>query len=100
MLMKSELMKALRAILATAGYELVKKDYSPYGWDVMLDIKRLSRMWNYSAGVCFDVGANTGQTATRFLKEFPGALVFSFEPHPETYIALKMNARYQDVQTV
>src|SRR5262249_28991613 len=88
---KLQLMNSLRAILRAKGYELLKKEYSPFGCDVMLDIGRLSRMWNYPASICFDVGANVGQTAVRFLKEFPEAWVFSFEPHPETFNALKMN---------
>src|SRR5271167_4358093 len=89
--LKSEFMKIVRAILAARGYDLVKKEYAPYGQDAIVDIRRLSRQWNYSTKICFDVGANVGQTALRLLREFPGATVYSFEPHPETYAELKAN---------
>ena len=89
--LKYKFMKFVRAILAARGYDLVRKEYAPYGQDVMVDIRRLSRQWNYATQVCFDVGANIGQTTLRLLKEFPGATVYSFEPHPKTFAALKKN---------
>src|SRR5687768_17293358 len=33
----------------------------------------------------FDVGANVGQSATRFAQEFPGAAIHSFEPVASTF---------------
>ena len=91
MTIKSALMKAVRAFLEARGYDLVKREYAPFGQDVMVDIRRLSRQWGYSTRVCFDVGANVGQTAMRLMKEFPGAAVHAFEPHPDTFAALKAN---------
>jgi len=89
--LKSVLMKSVRAFLEARGYDLVKKEYAPFGQDVMVDIRRLSRQWGYSTRVCFDVGANVGQTAIRLMREFPAATVYAFEPHPGTYDALKEN---------
>ena len=91
MTLKSALMKSVRSLLEARGYELVKKEYAPFGQDVMVDIRRLSLQWGYSTRVCFDVGANVGQTAIRLMKEFPGAAVHAFEPHPDTFAALKAN---------
>jgi FkbM family methyltransferase len=35
--------------------------------------------------VVFDVGANVGQSATKYLQEFPQAEIYSFEPVADTY---------------
>jgi len=37
----------------------------------------------------FDVGANRGQTAHKYRALFPAATVFSFEPFPESFAALR-----------
>lgn len=39
-------------------------------------------------GVAFDVGAHRGETTRKILEAFPGALVHSFEPLPESFAAL------------
>ncbi len=40
----------------------------------------------------FDVGANRGQTLTRFLMEFPVANIYSFEPLPASFNELNKTA--------
>jgi FkbM family methyltransferase len=92
--LKSGFMRSVRAVLRAAGYELVRKEYAPFGQDALVDVRRLGSQWRYPMRVCFDVGANVGQTALRLLEEFPGAAVYSFEPHPETFAALKSNLRH------
>jgi FkbM family methyltransferase len=42
-------------------------------------------------GTVFDVGANVGQSATRFLLEFPQSSVYCFEPAADTFTALRNN---------
>jgi len=81
--------KSLRWLIGRAGYEFIRRDDVPFGYDVMWDIKRLSRMWNYTTDIFFDVGANIGQTTARALRELPKARVFAFEPHPHTFASLK-----------
>src|SRR5258708_5417149 len=39
--------------------------------------------------VIFDIGANRGNVTEKYLKMFPNASVFAFEPYPDTYEALK-----------
>lgn len=39
----------------------------------------------------FDVGANLGQSATRYLLEFPRSSVYCFEPAADTFAALRDN---------
>jgi FkbM family methyltransferase len=89
--LKSAFMKSVRARLDAWGYALVKREYAPFGQDVVIDIRRLSRQWGYPMRTCFDVGANVGQTAARLLKEFPEAAVYAFEPHPQTFSELRTN---------
>jgi FkbM family methyltransferase len=39
--------------------------------------------------VFFDVGANVGALTTELLEVFPGASIYSFEPHPQTFLQLQ-----------
>ncbi|MES1022744.1 FkbM family methyltransferase [Gloeocapsa sp. BRSZ] len=43
--------------------------------------------------VIFDIGANIGQTATKFAQSFPKAKIFSFEPVAATFKQLKENTQ-------
>src|SRR5215469_4062013 len=38
--------------------------------------------------IAFDVGAHEGRTAAQFLRFFPDATVYSFEPAPQTFATL------------
>jgi FkbM family methyltransferase len=39
----------------------------------------------------FDVGANVGQSISRYREKFPNCIVTSFEPNPETFTLLEKN---------
>lgn len=54
-----------------------------HGTDLFWDINRHLR--NESFSVLFDVGASEGQTAVSVASIFPNAVVYSFEPIPDTY---------------
>jgi FkbM family methyltransferase len=41
--------------------------------------------------VIFDIGANRGQTTSRYRAEFPRARIYSFEPHPDLFNQLQEN---------
>jgi FkbM family methyltransferase len=43
--------------------------------------------------IVFDVGANFGQSVTRFRRLLPGCEIYSFEPAPETFRDLQVNTR-------
>jgi FkbM family methyltransferase len=55
----------------------------PRGLDPFGDIGR----WcpGYQPGVVFDLGANVGQSAAKFLAAFPSARVFCYEPATENF---------------
>lgn len=86
----SRVTKTIKGILARRGVAVVRPMLR-FGIDPFTDIRRLAGIWQYPVGLVFDVGANDGSTAESALKEFPGAQVVSFEPHPTTFNAL--NAR-------
>lgn len=44
--------------------------------------------------VCFDIGANRGQTIRLFRELFPNSKIFAFEPNPEIYRSLNSIHRY------
>jgi FkbM family methyltransferase len=79
---------AIRGVLEAAGYRVYHRTVLPYGIDFMLDIERLSRVWDVPIRTFFDVGANEGQTSTSALSSFAKARVFAFEPHPVTFSRL------------
>ena len=56
-----------------------------WDYDVRMDCP------DYLPSVIFDVGANVGQSAQHFLKQFPKAQLHSFEPIPDTYKQLERN---------
>ncbi len=79
-----------------AGYDVEKKpgSFPPYrflkrlwlGHDPLSDITTI--LGNRIACV-FDVGANVGQTAARFVSAFPRATIYSFEPDPHSFAELR-----------
>ncbi|MCS6880038.1 MAG: FkbM family methyltransferase [Oscillochloridaceae bacterium] len=58
----------------------------PPGVNLFADLK--VRLPHYRATLVFDVGAYVGDTARRYLRAFPQARIYCFEPTPETYAAL------------
>jgi FkbM family methyltransferase len=73
-----------------------------FGIEPFADVNHLAEQWNYPLSSLFDVGANDGDTAEEMCKAFPEAKIFSFEPHPATYMKLKQrfvaNPRVQTVE--
>lgn len=57
----------------------------PSGYSLEYDLTTLIRKKD---PVCFDVGANVGQTITSFKKTFANPLIFAFEPATQTYQSL------------
>jgi FkbM family methyltransferase len=83
--LRSHVVRMFKRQLESRGRMVV-----PRGWglDPLADVRRLAQIWHYPLELLFDIGANEGQTAKRFLQEFPGAEVLSFEPHPATFARL------------
>lgn len=79
---------ALRNKLARKGYVLWKRSHQRLGIWPLVDVKRLAGRSGVPIRTVFDVGANVGQFAREALREFDGALVHSFEPHPKTFAEL------------
>jgi FkbM family methyltransferase len=71
--------------LIKINYKLVP--FIPNGRLLPLDLKRA----NIYPENIFDVGANIGQTANYFLKNFPDAEIYSFEPVLSVYKELVAN---------
>lgn len=55
---------------------------------------------DWTPGVIFDVGANIGQSAKAFARQFPEATIHCFEPSPDAFLQLVMaTARLPKVRT-
>ena len=66
----------------------------PYGVDLFEDIK--NRLSMFQIGIVFDVGANIGQSAQKYLKWFPKSKIYCFEPVESTFKQLKENFLKKD----
>jgi FkbM family methyltransferase len=55
----------------------------PFGMDPISDIKSI--LENYKIETIIDVGANTGQSALRLIKQLPDAVIHCIEPSFETF---------------
>jgi FkbM family methyltransferase len=55
------------------------------------DIQRLMPKVKDHPLVLFDIGANRGQTAIAYASLYKEALIYSFEPDPDTFLELKEN---------
>jgi FkbM family methyltransferase len=69
-----------RVLKSSIGYEITKVEF---GRDLWSDVKTVLAAGQIKT--VFDVGANEGQSARQFLRHFPKARIFSFEPTPATF---------------
>ncbi len=60
-----------------------------HGRDDLFDIKKTGK----SISIVFDIGANIGQSAKRFRKAFPQAIIYCFEPVRYLYKELRNNTK-------
>jgi FkbM family methyltransferase len=81
--MKALLKKATERL----GGHLFSRESLPTGVNWLLDIQR--GMALSPAPVCFDVGANIGQTVAELLRVIPDARIHAFEPFAEPLAVLR-----------
>jgi len=79
--------KLLRQVVERLGYRYFKIAYQPVGLDHAHDVARFLGS-ERNVKVVFDVGANDGETAQHYLRAFPRAEIYSFEPVAATYQSL------------
>ena len=79
-----------RILRPLIGYEIAKVEF---GRDLWPDVKAVLAAGKIKT--VFDVGANEGQSAREFLRHFPQARIFSFEPTPTTFQQLSRFAGNQ-----
>lgn len=73
----------VRRRIVIAGYWL---HALRHGVDLFCDIRRILPSEQFLT--VFDIGANVGQSAARYRREFPAAEIFSFEPDHRTFETL------------
>jgi FkbM family methyltransferase len=78
---RSTINRVLRPLL---GYEISKVEFGCHLWR---DVKTI--LAGSPIKTVFDLGANEGQSARGFLRHFPRARIFSFEPTPATFARLR-----------
>lgn len=92
-------MKALlRQAVSRLGGRIYSRRSLPTGIDWLHDIVRARAIG--TEPVCFDVGANVGQTVAELLHRFPGARIHAFEPFCKPRAALIEAARAHSRVTV
>lgn len=84
--MNRKLADFVKESFASIGYSIAKRHKGePNGYYLHHD---LNTLFNRPNLVCFDIGANEGQTITMFQANMPDPSVFSFEPSSSTFNAL------------
>jgi FkbM family methyltransferase len=87
---KTVLVKIVRySTQAAVGHGL--KGKLPCGWNFVSD---WHRFFKRSPSLVFDVGANVGQTSLAWIRYWPNADFFAFEPVSKTFEQLKKNVRH------
>jgi FkbM family methyltransferase len=87
--MKQLAKKLIRPLLRRSGFDLVRYDQKQLGVDPFFDMQHFLK--GNTKPTIIDVGANVGQTARRFLDNYPGSEIHSFEPSPSTFEKLRAN---------
>lgn len=82
MTIKSKVRKLVETLTNTHIFRVL-----PHGVDPSCDIKRL--LPGYTVEVVFDVGANVGQSAKKFVSWFPESQIYCFEPVTSTFAELQ-----------
>jgi FkbM family methyltransferase len=87
--MVSFVQKVIQSGARRLGYRLQSYASAPYGLDPWRDLGRLAGVWKIDLATAFDVGANTGQTASLLKKMWPALRIVCFEPTPDTFEILQ-----------
>jgi FkbM family methyltransferase len=87
--MNSKTKTIIKKITRKIGFDI--KRYSPKqienGRNAFIDIR--SFLKGIEEPTIFDVGANVGQSALRYVKDYPNSRIHSFEPSPTTFDKLR-----------
>ncbi len=89
--------KVIQNILGKLGVRIVKEEYYKSlvnmnildSLDFFHSLKKIIKTSDNL--ICFDIGANIGQTALKLSKYFPNAIIYSFEPMQTTFATMEQN---------
>jgi FkbM family methyltransferase len=87
--LKNRLKNAANHVLNPLGWDFDR--HVRFGRELIVDIATLSRQ--RPLRTVFDVGAYNGETAQAFVKHFPEARIYSFEPFKESFDLLVASIR-------
>lgn len=90
-LVRHWLKSSMTRLLSPLGYE-VRRTPKGHRWGIDAYDDQVALLGDRDVRMIFDVGANLGQTATRYRQLFPKATVHSFEPFPQSFSELKATA--------
>lgn len=89
--------KAIQNLLSKLGVRILKEKYYDnlvninmiYSLDFFHSLKKIMKASDNL--ICFDIGANVGQTAMKLKKYFPNSTIYSFEPMQRTFAIMEKN---------
>lgn len=87
MSIKDSIAAVIRSLTGAHIYRVM-----PRGLDLSHDLA--NGLPNLRVGLVFDIGANVGQSAQKYVGWFPSATVYSFEPVEQTFRQLRSNVRH------
>jgi FkbM family methyltransferase len=89
---KSKLKGLVESVTNTRIYH----NFLPTGVEMSYDFTK--GLKNLKVDTIFDVGANIGQSAEKFIGDYPDSKIYCFEPVTSTYNIL--NSKFKDIQQV
>jgi len=87
----------MKAILNKCGIDISFHKETPFYSDALKAQKWIFKKMNIDDLLIFDVGANIGEETFHYHKAFPNAIVYSFEPYPETAEKLKNTVGHKNI---
>jgi hypothetical protein len=79
----------IKPLIRKFGYDIVRYSPSDFGKNPLDD---MAKYLHNDSPVVFDVGANVGQSISKFRSQFPQCIIHSFEPSPTTFKMLSQQA--------
>lgn len=94
--MRSIIKKSLKRLFSLMGFKIVRTGTGILSGNrktVLSEENRFKWVQNINIRTVIDVGANTGQSALKFNKLFPGAKIYCFEPLRDCFLQMNANLK-------
>jgi FkbM family methyltransferase len=86
----------LKGLVENVTNSRIYHNFLPTGVDISYDFNKSLK--NLKVNTIFDVGANIGQSAEKFIEDYPNSRIYCFEPVTSTFEIL--NTKFKNTQQI